>query len=108
VLTLYQLGCHRNRMVLHQWESDHVHPFLLPTQVSKITSPCDHSFFASLKARLREVDTSTPEAKGDVPPGLQRVRPGNGPALLQPLRLGLLKPHSSAIFNSNSNLNSKF
>jgi hypothetical protein len=32
VLILDRLGCHRNRMVLQQLESEHVRPFLLPAQ----------------------------------------------------------------------------
>jgi hypothetical protein len=63
VLILDRLGCHRNRQVLKTLEDGHLHRFLLPPQAAKLVSPCDNSFFASLKARLREMDTSTPEAK---------------------------------------------
>jgi hypothetical protein len=55
--------CHHNRMVLRQWESEYVHPVLFPPQASKKISPCDNLVCASLKARLREMDPSTSEAK---------------------------------------------
>jgi hypothetical protein len=38
-----------------------MNPFLLPPQAAKLTSACDNRFFASLKARLRAMNTSTVE-----------------------------------------------
>jgi hypothetical protein len=55
--------CHYNRMMLRQWESEYVHPVLFPLQASKKISPCNNLVCASLKARLRKMDPSTPEAK---------------------------------------------
>jgi hypothetical protein len=63
LLVLDRFGCHRNRQVLKQLEEGHIHPFLLPAQKAKLVSSCDNSFFASIKARLRAMDTSTPQAK---------------------------------------------
>jgi hypothetical protein len=38
-------------------------PFLLSPQAVKLIFPCENSFFASLKARLRTMNTSTVENK---------------------------------------------
>jgi hypothetical protein len=63
VLLLDRLGAHRNKKVLDTLEAGHVHPFLIPPQASKIISPCDNSFFSSMKARMRGQPTDTTEQK---------------------------------------------
>ena len=63
VLLLDHLGCHRNKKVLQTLEDGGVHTFLIPPQASKLISPCDNTFFASLKARLRQMNTATSEDK---------------------------------------------
>jgi hypothetical protein len=34
----------------------HIEPFLLPPKSAKLISPCDNSFFSSLKAWMRTMD----------------------------------------------------
>jgi hypothetical protein len=63
VLVMDRVGCYSNPTVLRQLQETHIKPCLLPPQASKLISPCDTSFLASLKARLRGLDTSTTEAK---------------------------------------------
>jgi hypothetical protein len=63
VLMMDRLGCHRNRDVQERLREARIEPFLLPAQSAKFISPCDNSFFSSLKARLRTMDTSTSTAK---------------------------------------------
>jgi hypothetical protein len=63
VLMMDRLQAHRNPGVLGSLRQAHIEPFLLPPQTAKLISPCDNSFFASFKARLRTMDTSTTEAK---------------------------------------------
>jgi hypothetical protein len=40
-----------------------IEPFLLSAQSAELISPCDNSFFLSLKAQMRIMDTSTTAAK---------------------------------------------
>jgi hypothetical protein len=54
-----RLGCHRNREVLAQLLEGKMESFLLPPHAAKLIFPCDNSFFASLKAQLRTMNTST-------------------------------------------------
>jgi hypothetical protein len=63
VLMLDRLWCDGNREVLRTLEEANIHLFLMPPQTAKLISPCDNSFFASLKARLGKLDMSTTEAK---------------------------------------------
>jgi hypothetical protein len=63
LLLLDRLGDHRDREVLKTLEEVNVDSFRMPHQTAKLISPCDNSFFASLKSRLPKLDTSTTEAK---------------------------------------------
>jgi hypothetical protein len=63
VTIMDRLGCYWNREVLAQLQQREMEPFLLSPQAAKLISPCDNSFFASLKARLRTINTSTVEDK---------------------------------------------
>jgi hypothetical protein len=63
VLIMDRLGCHQNREVLAQLRDGEMELFLLPPQAAMLIFPCDNSFFASLKAQLRTMNTSTAEDK---------------------------------------------
>jgi hypothetical protein len=63
VLRMDRLRCHRNKEVIATLETGGVHPFFIPPQVSKYISPCDNSFFMSMKDRMRNMNTETTEEK---------------------------------------------
>jgi hypothetical protein len=58
-LMLNCFDAHRNKDVLETFELGGVHLLLIPPQVSKLVSPCDNSFFGSMKARIRRMRTET-------------------------------------------------
>jgi hypothetical protein len=59
VLMVDRLGAHRNNEVIETLEAGSVRPFLISSQASKLVSPCDNSFFASMKTRLPRTNTET-------------------------------------------------
>jgi hypothetical protein len=63
ILLLDRLQAHKNPRIHQILQTHHVKPFLFPGQASKFISPCDNSFFSSMKARIRRMDTSTTEKK---------------------------------------------
>jgi hypothetical protein len=63
VLMLDCLWCHRNQEFLKTLKEANIHIFLMPPQTAKLISLFNNSFFGSLKARLRKLNTSTTEAK---------------------------------------------
>jgi hypothetical protein len=63
VLIMNAVAAHKNKEVGSILESQQIKSFIMPPQTSKQISPCDNSFFHSLKSRLATMDTSTRELK---------------------------------------------
>lgn len=60
VLLMDRLKAHENKQVIQELEDTYKFKvFLFPPQGARYASVCDNSFFHSLKARMRKMDTST-------------------------------------------------
>jgi hypothetical protein len=63
VLRMDPIGCHRNKEMIATLETGGVYPFFIPPQASKYISPCENSFFSSMKARMRNMSTGMTKEK---------------------------------------------
>ena len=63
VLILDRLAAHRGADARTKLEGSNITPFFMPSQAARIISPCDNSFFSSMKARLACMNTSTRDMK---------------------------------------------
>jgi hypothetical protein len=63
VVIMDALAAHKNKDVQSILESQQIKSFVMPPQTAKLISPCDNSFFHSLKSRLAVMDTSTRDIK---------------------------------------------
>ena len=63
VLIFDNLRAHLNVDVRNLFTELNITTFTLPPQSAKYCSVCDNSFFASLKARMRKMNTETTERK---------------------------------------------
>ena len=63
VLILDGLGAHKGSQVKEILNAYNIEVFITPPQAAKFLSPCDNTFFSSMKARMARLDTSTREKK---------------------------------------------
>ena len=63
VLILDGLQAHKNPASLRILAESGYKTFFMPPQAARLLSPCDNSFFSSMKARMKHMDLSTKEMK---------------------------------------------
>ena len=75
ILIMDRLAAHRGSDVANILRRNNIEPFFMPPQTARFLSPCDNSFFASIKARLKWMNTSTTSLKKSAFIELCRVYP---------------------------------